>query len=337
MADEFLSQDEVDALLSGTEEEETTEFAPEESDSPTARRYDLLEREHLRHRRLPAMEAAHERFGRELKRSLSSFVRRTATVSMGAAQVQRYREFMESLQLPCSFSIVKINPLRGNGLMICEPDLVFSLIETMFGGAGKLAASLEGRSFSPTERSVIEAMVRRVSEAYRLAWQDTYPLSLELVRSESKPQYAIVAAPDDLVITLRCLIDINGISGAFHLCLPNVTLDPIRSTLTSDISKDQLTTDPIWTERLSEQLSVAEIEMSAALSQVNLSFGELINLGAGDFIEFELAKSVQVNVNNVPFLQCHYGTNNGRYAVKINDFLTPTEQIISGASHDRAQ
>jgi len=214
---------------------------------------------------------------------------------------------------------------------------VFSLIETLFGGAGKLAASLDGRSFSPTERSVIDATVRRVSEAYRLAWHDTYPLSLELGRSESKPQYAIVAAPDDLVITLRCLIDINGLSGAFHLCLPNVTLDPIRSTLTSNTSKDQLTMDPIWTERLSEQLAVAELEMTATLAQINLSFGELINLSAGDFIELDLADAVQVSVNNVPFLHCHYGTNNGQYAVKINDFLTPTEQVLSGVNHDRVQ
>lgn len=337
MADEFLSQDEVDALLTGTDEDDAAAVTEDAADKPAARSYDLLEREHLRNSRLPAMDAAHERFGRELKRSLSGFVRTNAAVSLGAAQVQRYGEFMESLELPCSFTIVKINPLRGNGLMICEPGLVFSLIETMFGGAGKLAASLEGRSFSPTERSVIEALVRRVSEAYRVAWHDTYPLSLELVRSESQPQYAIVAAPDDLIVSLRCLVDINGQSGAFHLCLPNVTLDPIRSTLTTNISKDQLTTDPIWTERLSEQLAVAEIEMSASLAQINLSFGELINLSVGDFVELDLAEAVEVSVNNVPFLDCHYGTNNGRYAVKINNFLTPTEQVLSGVSHDRAQ
>ena len=335
MAEEFLSQDEVDALLSGTDDEEAA-LEPETSAAPEASRsYHVLEREVLRTTPLPAMEAAHERFARQLKFVVSGFVRRPVGIALDHTKVLRYGEFLGSLELPCSFTIVKVNPLRGNALLICEPALVFALIETLFGGVGKLESTLEGREFSATERSVIEAMIRRVGQAYQHAWQDTYPLSLEIVRSENKPQFATVAASDDLVVTTRCVVEINGLSGAFYLCVPNVTLDPIRDSLTATTSKDQLSLEPVWTERLSDQLQVAEIELVTTLAEVDLTFGELINLSVGDFIELDLNEQIEVRVNDVPFMKCRYGTNQGRYAVKVNEFITPTDNLLNGVNHER--
>lgn len=340
MADEFLSQDEVDALLSGTEDEEQaqdteSEASTTDAESTPGTRYDLLNRERLIRSHMPALEAAHDRFGLSLGDTISAFLRRTSEISVGASKVQRYADFIDSLKLPTSLTIVKINPLRGNGLLVCEPDLVFALIETMFGGAGKHSAEFEGRDFSPTEKSVTNALVRLISESYRMAWQEAYPLSLEPVRTETQPKYAEIALADDAVITLRCLIDVAGLSGAFHLCLPYTTLDPIRQTLYSTVKKDQLSTDPVWTEKLSEQLEIAEIELVARLADTELTFGELINLSAGDFIELDLAEQVEVTVNNVPFLSCNYGTNQDHYAVKVDTFLTPANELIKGVTDER--
>ncbi|MGH1360185.1 MAG: flagellar motor switch protein FliM [Burkholderiaceae bacterium] len=342
MADEFLSQDEVDALLSGTEDEEQaadadSEAAPPDPEAAAGKSYDLLNRERLISGHMPALEAAHDRFGRQLGNSISAFLRRPSEISVGTSKVQRYADFIDALKLPTSLTIVQINPLRGKGLMVCEPDLIFALIETMFGGAGKHSAEFEGREFSPTERSVANALVRLITETYRLAWQEAYPLSLDPVRTESQPKYAEVAGPDDAVVTFRCLIDVAGLSGAFHLCLPYTTLDPIRSTLYSTINKDQLNTDPVWTEKLSEQLEIAEIELVAKLANTELTFGELINLSAGDFIELDLAEQVEITVNDVPFLSCNYGTNQDHYAVKVDRFLTPADEVLHGVTHDGSE
>lgn len=337
MSDDFLSQDEVDALLSGTDDS-ADEGLPENdtAEQETANPYPFVNRERLIPARMPAMEAANERFGRELRTAMSTFVRRAAEVSIGEPQIQSYSEFIDALELPCSLTIVKVNPLRGNGLLVCESALVFALIETLFGGRGKLESSLEGRGFSPTEISVTEALIQRIAQAYQSAWKDSYPLSLEVVRLESQPRRAQIARDEDGVVTLRCMININGLAGAFHLCIPYATLDPIRSTLYSTVNKDQLCTDPIWTERLGEQLSIAELELTAKLADTELTFGELIALQKGDFIELDLAEQIEVLVRETPFLSCHYGTNQGRYAIKLDHFLTPTENVLNGVTDDRS-
>ncbi len=334
MAEEFLSQDEVDALLTGTEEDIGIEPAELPPETPPELLSSSLERDKLLTAHMPGMEAANERFARLLRQSLSAFVRRPAEISMGTAQIQRYSAFIDALQMPSALTIVRINPLRGNGLLVCEPGLITAMIETLFGGAGKLDSGHDDREFSATEMSVMHALLTRINDSFRLAWEESYPLSLEIVRSETKPRFATIAAPEDTVISLRCLIDINGMSGAFHMCLPYASLDPIRSTLYSDISKDQLDENPVWTERLSEQLEVAEIEMVVPLTKIDLSFGELINLSAGDFIELDLPSMLEVTINDVPFLNCQYGTNQGRYAIRVDRFLTSPEDVLNGVTDD---
>ncbi len=75
----------------------------------------------------------------------------------------------------------------------------------------------------------------------------------------------------------------------------------------------------------------------AKLANTELTFGELINLSAGDFIELDLAEQVEITVNDVPFLSCNYGTNQDHYAVKVDRFLTPADEVLHGVTHDGSE
>ena len=44
--------------------------------------------------------------------------------------------------------------------------------------------------------------------------------------------------------------------------------------------------------------------------------------GLGDFIELELGETVTVKSDGVPVFECRYGTSNGKYAIRIQDFLS---------------
>jgi flagellar motor switch protein FliM len=53
----------------------------------------------------------------------------------------------------------------------------------------------------------------------------------------------------------------------------------------------------------------------------------------GDFIELDLQQAIQAKVVGVPVFDCHYGTSNGKYALKVNQLLTNAEQGWLGDSH----
>ena len=60
---------------------------------------------------------------------------------------------------------------------------------------------------------------------------------------------------------------------------------------------------------------------------------QLLSFKAGDFIELDLQPGIQALVAGVPVLECHYGTSNGKYALKVDQLLTSSTTGWIGGSH----
>jgi len=120
MADSFLSQEEVDALLEGVTGE-SQKNVEEEVDASAIRNYDISSQERIVRGRMPTMEIVNERFARNLRVGLFNFVRRSPEISVGTVSVQRYNAFLREIVVPTNFNLVAIRPLRGSGLVVCDP------------------------------------------------------------------------------------------------------------------------------------------------------------------------------------------------------------------------
>jgi flagellar motor switch protein FliM len=284
--------------------------------------YDLAKQERIVRGRMPTLEIINERFARNLRIGLFNFMRRNPEISVGPIKVQKYSAFLRGIAVPANINIVAVKPLRGNGLVICDPKLVFTVIDNLFGGNGRMHYRIEGRDFSATEQRIIQRMLDVTLEEYRKAWAGVYPLSLEYMRSEMNPQFATVATPGEIVVTTSFALEIGELGGELHVCIPYSTLEPIRDTLYSTLQGDAMETDKRWVNLLSQQIKAAEIELTAELSQARATVGELMALKPGDFIELELDDTVVVKSDGVPVFECRYGVSNGRYAVRIQDFLS---------------
>src|SRR5574343_1314473 len=154
MSESFLSQEEVDALLEGvTGESQKTE--QEVLENGEVRNYDISSQERIVRGRMPTMEIVNERFARNFRIGLFNFIRRSPEISVGTVQVQRYNAFLRELAVATKFNIVAIRPLRGSGLIVCEPALVFGVIDTLYGGTGQVQTRIAGRDISATEQRVI--------------------------------------------------------------------------------------------------------------------------------------------------------------------------------------
>jgi flagellar motor switch protein FliM len=323
MAEQFLSQDEVDALLEGVDD--TPAPAADGPRGPVA--YDLAKQERIVRGRMPTLEIINERFARNLRIGLFNFMRRNPEISVGPIKVQKYSAFLRDIAVPANINIVAVKPLRGNGLVICDPKLVFTVIDNLFGGSGRMQYRIEGRDFSATEQRIIQRMLEVTLEEYRKAWSGIYPLSLEYMRSEMNPQFATVATPGEIVITTTFSLEIGELGGELHICIPYSTLEPIRDTLYSSLQGDAMETDKRWITMLTQQIKDAELDLTAELGHARATVGELMALKPGDFIELDLAETIVAKSDGVPIFQCRYGVSNGRYAIRIQDFLsTPQAQ-----------
>jgi flagellar motor switch protein FliM len=330
MNQQILSQDEVDALLQGITGE-SQKIEQEDVPQGGVRDYDLASQERIVRGRMPTMEIINERFARNVRIGIFNFIRKSPEVSIGGIKVQKYSAFLREIVVPTNFNIVSVRPLRGSGLIVCDPTLVFAVIDALFGGAGKYHTRIEGRDFSPTEQRIITRLVDVISTEYAKAWRGVYPLELEYQRSEMQPQFANIATPSEIVVATSFTLEIGDTTGTVHFCIPYATLEPIRDVLYSTMQGDSSEPDRRWVNMLKQQIQSAEVDLIAELATAPATVEQLLAFKPGDFIELDLQPQIQAKIAGVPVVECHYGTSNGRYALKVDQLLTSSDMSWMGA------
>ncbi|MFY8118386.1 MAG: flagellar motor switch protein FliM [Roseateles sp.] len=330
MNQQILSQDEVDALLQGITGE-SQKLEAEEEQVGGIRDYNLASQERIVRGRMPTMEIINERFARNIRVGLFNFIRKSPEVAIGGIKVQKYSAFLREIVVPTNFNIVSVRPLRGSGLIVCDPTLVFAVIDSLFGGIGKFHARIEGRDFSATEQRVILRLVEVITSEYRKAWTGIYPLELDYQRSEMQPQFATIATPSEIVVSTSFTLEIGETSGTVYFCIPYSTLEPIRDVLYSTTVGDSTEPDRRWVNLLKHQIQAAEVELVAELATAPATVEQLLAFKPGDFIELDLDPVIKAKVDGVPVFDCHYGTSNGKYALKIDKMLTSPDSGWLGA------
>ncbi len=320
MSESFLSQEEVDALLEGVTGE-SQKSVEEVAEAGEIRAYNMSSQERIVRGRMPTMEIVNERFARNLRIGLFNFIRRSPEISVGPVQVQRYSAFLRELAVPTNFNIVAIRPLRGSGLIVCEPALVFGVIDTLYGGIGKFQTRIEGRDFSATEQRVINRLVDVIADEYKKAWRGIYPIELDYQRSEMQPQFANIATPSEIVISTSFQLEIAEITGSIHFCMPYATMEPIRDVLYSSTQGDSIEVDRRWVTVLTREIQAAEVTLVAELARADATVEELLAMKPGDFIELARQPRIEASVDGVPVFECQYGTHNAKYAIRIDKCL----------------
>ncbi len=331
--DQFLSQDEVDALLEGVTGESQS-VAEVDTDVSGVRNYDLSSQERIVRGRMPTLEIVHERFARNFRIGIFNFMRRSPEISIGPVKVQKFSAFLRNVVVPTNINVMQVRPLRGSGLVICDPTLVFTVIDNLFGGTGQYQTRIEGREFSPTEQRIILRLVEVITAEYKKAWATIYPIELEYTRSEMHTQFANIATPSEIVVTATFRVEIGETGGDMHICIPYSCLEPIRETLYSPLQGDQQEPDKRWVNLLTQQIKSATVSLAAELAHSEATVGELMALKKGDFIELDLAPTLVATVDGVPIFECQYGTMGTHYGLQIKEFLTQQGQE-SSPSHTR--
>ncbi len=319
MADKFLSQDEVDALLKGVGGDQDDDKPA--GDAEGVRDYNLATQERIVRGRMPTLEIINERFARLLRIELFNLLRRSVEVSVGPVRITKYSDFIRNLVVPTNLNLVHINPLRGTALMVFDPTLVFLVVDNLFGGDGRFHTRVEGRDFTQTEQRIIQRILSVVFETYSKSWAPVYPVEFEYIRSEMNTQFANIATPNEVVVVTTFNIELGPASGEMHFCFPYSMVEPIRDMLTSPLQGEVLGADKRWVKLMTQQIQTAEIEIVADLAKTKLQLGDVLNMKVGDVIPLNIDESIEAQVDGVPVMLCKYGLFNGQYALRVEKLL----------------
>lgn len=316
MAEEVLSQAEIDALLHGVDDGDIETEEDEVVDDGEFSAYDLTSQDRIVRGRLPTLELINERFARHMRVSLFNLLRRSADVSIGGVQVQKFGEYLHTLYVPTSLNMVRINPLRGMGFFALEAKLVFKLVDSFFGGDGR-HAKIEGREFTPTELRVVQMVLEQAFKDLEESWAPLYKIGLEQVGSEVNPAMANIVGPSEAVIVSVFHIEVDGGGGDLHITLPYSMIEPIKDILDSGMTGDINDTDERWVHALRRDILKASVELECTVVEKDLSLREIIDLKEGDVIPVDISDTLVLRANGVPVFNTRMGTSRGNLALEV--------------------
>lgn len=330
----FLSQDEVDALLAGVTGESDSK---KESDGRNAgaRAYDLSSPERVVRRRMQTLELINERFARNMRNVLLNFMRRSADITVGSIKIQKYADFERNLPVPSNLNMIQMKPLRGTALFTYDPNLVFLVIDSLFGGDGRYHTRVEGRDFTTTEQRIIRRLLNLTLESYGKSWDPVYPIEFEYVRSEMHTKFASITGNNEVVVVSSFHIEFGATGGDLNICLPYSMIEPVRDLLTRPLQETTLEeVDQRWSQQLSRQVRSADIDVVAEFARIPSSIRELMGLKVGDILPVDVPETVIAHVDGVPLMECGYGVFNGQYALRVQNLFTHDTEPNEASDHD---
>jgi len=317
---DLLSQDEIDALLHGVDGGDVETESGLDSSSGEAGAYDFTSQDRIVRGRMPTLEMVNERFARYFRISLFNLLRRSCEISITGIQMLKFSEYVHSLFVPTNLNVIKMKPLRGSGLFVFEPGLIFSIVDTYFGGTGKFHNKIEGREFTATEMRVIRIVLEIIFVDLKKAWEPVLAVDFEYVNSEVNPQFANIVSPTEVMVVSTLHLELDGGGGDIHFSLPYSMLEPIRELLDAGIQSDRGgETDERWKVSLRNEIKTADIEVASTLCEIDMSLKEILNLEEGDIMPMELPDKVLVEASEIPMFRGKLGVSNGNYAIQLQE------------------
>jgi len=326
MSDQILSQEEIDALLSSMDKGDDDLESNEEkkADLSVVKSFNLTSQGIMLREQFSAFEEIHDRFIFYLENSLSSMLQRPVEVKLESSEIVKFGEFLSAFSGPTSLSIFTIDPLIGSALNVIETNLVFSLVECMFGGEGNTDNKV--REFSNIEKRMMKKFTIDVLKCLERAWKIIYQCRFRYKSSETKPEFIHIAPSSDSMIINVFSLNWNGISGNIHICIPYLMLEPIKDKLSASYKVNKHL-ENAWRSQMTELLKNTKVTLVGELGSNFYTVRDLLNMDTDDVLMLKSGPHdpIKVMVEGVPVYGGFPGVIKGNRAVQISSLLRANE------------
>ena len=315
MSNQILTQEEIDALLSAMERGDV-DLQQESKKDPNAAPYNLTSQNIMLRDQFSALEEVYDKFARMVRDELASTLQRSLVIEFVSSELVKYQEFITAFSSPTSFNVFGMEPLMGNALLCFESNLVFSLIDCLFGGDGK--PSTKVREFTQIEQRMIKKVASDLLARFEKSWSTIYPINAVLKKTETKPEFVQLVPPNEAMMIVVFAVKGQEFSGNFHLAIPYLMLEPIKEKLSPKYLREK-DRGYSWGPQLKELLKDTSVTIIAELGKTKQTVRELLNLHVNDLIKLKAGPEdlISISVDQVPKYRGYPGIIKGNRAVEI--------------------
>lgn len=322
MAD-ILSQNEIDALLDGSgEEDQVNEVEAAGTEGEKIMLYDFKRPNRVSKEQLRAIKGIHDKMSRNLASHISTVMRSIIEIQLQSVDQMTYGEFLMSLPSPTSFNIFSLKPLDGSAVLEINPSIAFPMLDRLLGGRGESYES--ERELTDIELNLIETILRLIMSKLKDAWgsiTDLYPI---VESKESSPNVVQIVSQNEIVIMIVLEITIGETSGMINIAYPVIYLEPILSKLANkDIMLGETNAKKSKNSELKELIKRADITNEGILGKTTLNFKDLLSLKKGSIIRLDrpASDSAIITIDKKEIFEAQMGIYRHHKTLKITKVI----------------
>jgi flagellar motor switch protein FliM len=329
--DRLMSQDEIDTMLG---------FSSGEDGASRNGIQAIVDSGSVAYERLPMLEIIFERLVRLLSTSLRNFFTDNVEVTLESIRSVRFGDYVNSISQPAMLSVFKAEEWDNFGLITIESSLIYSVLDTMFGGKrGQPAPRIDGRPFTSIEIRMVRRVIELVLGDAQAAFRPLSPVTFTLDRVESNPRFVSISRPANAAIRVELKFDMEGRGGSLHILLPYATIEPIRELLLESFMGEKLGRDPIWENHLATEVWQAGVDVTCVLHETRMPLKRVMNLEIGDTLMFDARpdSTVALRCGDFVVTEGRIGRVDGKIAVQVVSPLRRSKTTLAAfdslASH----
>lgn len=317
----ILSQDEIDALLSGRAETTSAPTSEAASETQAVIRYNFRRPDRVSKEQIHSLHFLHDRFARNVSTSMSAYLRSIIDLSVVSVEQFSYSEFLMSLADPTAFYALAIPPFDELGALEINPTIAFAMIDRMLGGVGKVATP--NRALTEIEQNVVDSVVKLLLDALTETWRPIVDLAFGIRGRETRPQMLQVAAPNETVLMVVFDMKVGNVRGMVNLCLPVSIVETTGSHFAQAWHRQRREPNAVEREWVQESLSRVPVSLNA-LIQAQVTARDLIAMIPGDVVSLGVPthKPIDLVVGNTLKFKGRLAVESGRIGVCIEQRCT---------------
>lgn len=261
-----------------------------------------------------------------LARRFASLFRVEFDLSLASFQTPTFRQFATSHPQTTHFTLFKIEPLRGIGLIEINPAFALALTERLMGGPGQLDAS--SRNLTEIEIALFDQVVQMFTQGWCEHWAAYKPLKPVVIGHENDSRY-LQTSPSDAPLFLATVnAHLGDVCSKIQFALPFSSLDPLLEKIRAELAPPaESAPGPAAPAAKAAAWNPAyddvRMAITAQMPGPQITARELPKLKVGDVLDLpaESASQVQLRLGEAARFTGRLGRCDDKWAVEVIQVL----------------
>lgn len=308
MADQVLSQEEVDAILKASQDKNQQDLSQlvgsgESQNNDSGRHYQY------------AMSNINEILRVEYEKYLTAFLRKRIVIKMDSFNFAKASACLNANDEKVIYSIFRINPKDDYGMVLIDFSVLHQTINLLYGG--KLNTK-ETIIESPGKIGTIiaEKISLLCLNSFAAACHEFGPLNYEIVKTTSSHNLAtnLGLGTEDEVYILELTVFFDEFEAKIKLLLSEAFFPefiPVKADGHKHREKD------FWRTAIKTQVVDSLVTISVSLPDVTMKVKDFMALKDGDIVPISDPTMVYVCLNNLKLFRASAGQANSKRVAKI--------------------